>query len=116
MWIDQGVAPGQVDVVEPSTTRALVARGVREVGRDVRDEFSREALTKGPLGGFRGFLLDHPVVMSAYAGIELVLAYLLATAFEPWPVLRWAVAALVALDGLMSLGMAAATLRRRVRA
>lgn len=115
-WLDHGVAPGPIDVVEPSTTRELVARGAREIGRSMRGELSRAELTKGPLGGLRRFLLDHPLVMTAWAVAELALAYLVATALEPWAVLRWSVAALVALDGLMSLGIAAMTRRRRVRA
>lgn len=115
-WLEDGEAPGPVTVVGPLSAGEMLARGVRGFTEDMREELSREALTKGRLGGFRGFLLDHPVVTLLYGLAELCIAYLLATAIEPWPVLRWGVAGFVALDGLTSLGIGATTLRRRVRA
>ncbi|MCL3839118.1 hypothetical protein [Aeromicrobium duanguangcaii] len=82
----------------------------------MREEFSRDALTKGPLGGFRRFLLDHPVVTLLYGLAELAVAYALVALIEPWPVVRWIAGGLVAIDGLTSVGIGATTLRRRVRA
>ncbi|WP_313409171.1 hypothetical protein [Aeromicrobium sp.] len=114
-WLLEGVAPEPVVGVGPLSRREMVARGSRGVAEDVRGEFSREKLTKGPLGGFRRFLLDHPLVTLLYGLTELALAYGLATALEPWLLVRWAVAALVALDGFTSIGIAAVTLRRRAR-
>lgn len=115
-WLEDEVAPGPVTVLGPLSRREMLAQGVREFTDDMRSELSREALTQGPLGGFRRFLLDHPVVTLLYGLAELWIAYLLVTAIEPWPVVRWIVAGYVALEGLMSLGIGATTLRRRVRA
>lgn len=109
-WLDGEEPPGPVEVVEPSTTRETIGHVGREVAADMRAQ-----MVKGPLGGFRRFLLDVPPAMAAYAVGELTLAYVLG-GWDGWAILRWTAVAILTFDGLVSLGIAATTLGRRVRA
>lgn len=119
LWLEEEAPPPAVTVVGPLSKREMLARGLRGAAGDLRTELSREEITKGPLGGLRRFLIEHPGACFVYGLTELALAVVFLTVAADWGLwapIRWVVAIYFAVDGLFSLGVAAVTWRGRVRA
>lgn len=118
-WLESAAAPASVSVVGPLSKREMLARGLRSVPGDLRTELSREEVTKGPLGGLRRFLIEHPGACLIYGLTELALAVVLLTVAAGWGLwapVRWILAIYFAVDGLFSLAVSAVSWRGRVRA
>ncbi|MFO6454442.1 MULTISPECIES: hypothetical protein [unclassified Aeromicrobium] len=118
-WLEGGAAPASVTVVGPLSKREMLARGLRGAAGDLRTELSREEITKGPLGGLRRFLIEHPGACLIYGLTELALAVVFLTVAAGWGLwapVRWILVIYFAVDGLFSLGVAAVSWRGRLRA